>query len=52
MENQNIINLLDSTTNQPTECRTKNWGESNIDARGTHNTNSQIEFITSVLRSS
>ena len=52
MENQKIINLLDSTTNQPTERRTKNWGESNNDARGTHNTNSQIEFITSVLQSS
>ena len=52
MEYQKIINLLDNTPNQPTKYRTKNWVEINDDPRGTHNTNSQIKFITSMLRAS
>ena len=52
MEYQKIINLLDNTQNQPTNCRTKNWVEINDDARGTYNTNSQIRFKTSMLKSS
>ena len=44
MEYQKIINLLDNTPNQPTKFRSKNWVEINDDARGTHNTNSQIKF--------
>ena len=44
MEYQKIINLLDNTSNQPTKFRSKNWVEINDDARGTHNTNSQIKF--------
>ena len=44
MEYQKIINLLDNTLNQPTKFRSKNWVEINDDARGTHNTNSQIKF--------
>ena len=52
MECQKIINLLDNTPNQPTKFRTKNWVEINDDSRGTYNTNSQIKFKTSMLKSS
>ena len=52
MEYQKIINLLDNTPNQPTKFRTKNCVEINDDAGGTYNTNSQIKFKTSMLRSS
>ena len=52
MEYQKIINLLDNTPNQPTKFRTKTWVEINDDSRGTYNTNSQIKFKASVLRSS
>ena len=52
MEYQKIINLLENTPSQPTKFRTKNWAETNNDSRGTYNTNSQVEFKTSVLRSS
>ena len=51
MEYQKIINLLDNTPNQPTKFRTKIWVEINDDARGTYNTNSQIKFKTSLLKS-
>ena len=51
MEYQKIINLLDNTPNQPTKFRTKNWVEINDESRGTYNTNSQITFKTSMLRS-
>ena len=51
MEYQKVINLLDSTPNQPTKCRTKNWVEINDDSNGKYNTNSQIKFETSMLRS-
>ena len=52
MECQKIINLLDNTPNQANKFSTKNWVEINDDARGTYNTNSQIKFKTSVLKSS
>ena len=52
MEYQKIINLLDNTPNQPTKFRTKNWVEINDESRGTHNTNNQISFKTSMLRTS
>ena len=52
MEYEKIINLLENTPNQPTKFRTKNWVEINDDSRGTYNTNSQIRFETSMLRSS
>ena len=51
MEYQKVINLLDNTPNQPTKCRTKNWVEINDDSDGKYNTNSQIKFKTSMLRS-
>ena len=47
-----MINLLDNRPNQPSKFRTKNWIEINDDARRTYNTNSQIKFITSMLKSS
>ena len=46
-----MINLLDNAPNQPTKFRTKNWVEINDDSRGMYNTNSQIKFKTSILRS-
>ena len=44
--------LLDNKPNRPSKFRTKNWVEINDDARGTYNTNSQIKFKTTVLKSS
>ena len=46
-----MINLLYNTTNQPTKFRTKYWVEINDEERGTYNTNSQIKFTISMLRS-
>ena len=51
MEYQKIINLLDNIPNQPTKFRTKNLVGIYDDSCGTHNTNSQIKFKTSMLRS-
>ena len=52
MEYQKTINLLENTSNQSTEFRTKNRVEMNNDLRVTYNTNSQIKFRTLMLRSS
>ena len=52
MEYQKVINLLENTPNQPTKFRRKTWVEINDDSRETYNTNSQIKFKTSILRSS
>ena len=49
------INLLDNTPNQPSKFKTKNrveWVGINDEAGGTYNTNSQIRFETSMLKSS
>ena len=51
-EYQEIINLLNNKLNQPTKFNTKNWVEINDESRRTYNTNSQIIFKTSMLRSS
>ena len=51
MEYQKIINLLDNTPNQPTKIRTEILVEINDESLGTCNTNSQIRFTTSMLRS-
>ena len=52
MEYQKITNLLDNTSNQPFQFRTRDCVEINDDdARGTYNTNSQIKFKTSMLNS-
>ena len=50
MEYQKLINLLNNTQNQPTEFWTKNWVEINDESCGTYNTNNQIRFKTSMLR--
>ena len=52
MEYEKITNLLDNTPNQQSKLRTKKWVEINDDSRGTYNTNNQIEFKTSTLKSS
>ena len=52
MEYQKTINLLNNTSNQPSKIRTKKWAEINDDSRGTYNTNSQIKFKTTMLKSS
>ena len=48
MEYQQIINLLDNTTNQPNKFRTKSWVERKDYVRGTYS----IKLKTSALRSS
>ena len=52
MEYPKIINLLDNTLNQPSKFRTKNWVDINDDDSGTYNTNSQIQFKLSIVKSS
>ena len=52
MEYQKIANLLDNASNQPSKFRTKNWVEINDKSRGTYSVNRQINFKTSMLRSS
>ena len=42
--------MLDSTSDQTSKFSTKNWAEIIDDARGTYNTNSQIEFKTTMLK--
>ena len=50
MEYQEIANLLDSASNQPSKCRTRNWIEINDESRGTY-TGNDIRFKTTMLRS-
>ena len=52
MEYQKIMNLLDNTSNQTSKFRTKNWIEINDQSRGAYNTNSDIRFKTTMLKSS
>ena len=52
MEYQKIINLIDNTLNQHSKFRTKKRVAINNDVRGMYNTNSQIKFKTSILKSS
>ena len=47
-----IINILDNDVTQPSKFRIKNWVEINDGACGTYNTNSQIKFKTTALKSS
>ena len=51
MEHQKIINLLDSTQNEPSKSRTRNWVEVNDQSRGTYNASNQIKFKTSMIKS-
>ena len=52
MEYQKIINLLDNISNQLSKFRTRNWTEINDQSRGVSNTNSDIRFKTTMLKSS
>ena len=52
MEYQEIANLLDDASSQPSKFKTKNWVEINDESRGTYNVNSQIKFKTTMLKSS
>ena len=52
MEYQKISNLIDDALNQPSKFKTKNWIEVNDESRGTCNTDSQIKFKTTMLKSS
>ena len=52
MEYQKIINLLDNTPNHLSKFRTKNWIEINDQSRGMYNTNSDIRFKATMLKSS
>ena len=53
MEYQKIANLMDDNTlNQPSKFRTRNWIEINDESRVAYNVNSQIQFKTTVLKSS
>ena len=50
MEYQNIANLLDTESNQPSRFRTRNWVEINDKSRGTFTSNDS-KFKTTMLRS-
>ena len=52
MDYQKIANLLDNASNQPSKFRTKNWVEINDESRGTYSVNKQVNFKTSMPRSS
>ena len=52
MEYQNIANLIDNTSNQPSKFKTRNWVEINDESKGAYNVNSQIKFKTTILKSS
>ena len=52
MEYQNIANLIDDASNQPSKFRTRNWVEINDESRGAYNVSSQIKFKTTMLKSS
>ena len=51
IEYQKIINLIDNIPNQPSKVTTKNRVEINDNFRGNYNTNSQIKFMTIMLKS-
>ena len=50
MEYQQIANLIDDASSQPSKFRTKNWVEINDESRGTCNVNSQVKFKTTMLK--
>ena len=51
MEYQNITNLLGNTSDKVPRFITKKWIEVHDQSGGTYNTNKQIRFKTSILRS-
>ena len=50
MEYHKIANLLESTSDNLSKYRTRNWVEINDDSRGTY-TNADIKFKTTMLKS-
>ena len=52
MEYQKILSLLDNTPDQPSKFRTKNWVETNDESKQSYNTDNDIKFKTTMLRSS
>ena len=44
--------MLDNASNQPSKFRTKNWIEMNDQSNGVYNTNKDIRFKTTMLKSS
>ena len=52
MEYQKIENLIDDVSNQQSKFTTKNWVEINDESRGACNSNNQIKFKTTMLKSS
>ena len=52
MEYQRIMHLIDNTPNQLIKFKARNWVEINDDARGTYNTNNQLNMKASTLKSS
>ena len=50
MKYQNIANLIDDTSNQPSKFKARNWVEINDESRGIYNVNSQIKFETTMLK--
>ena len=50
MEYQKIANLLESTSDNLSKFRTRNWVERNNDSSGTY-TNADIKFKTTMLKS-
>ena len=51
MEYQKITNLLDNISDKLPRCSTKKWKEVHYQFGETYNTNKQIRFKTSMLRS-
>ena len=51
MEYQKIVNLLDSSSNQPSKFGTKNWVKINDEAKESYNAISDIRFKTTMLMS-
>ena len=51
MECQRVINLIDNTSNKPSNFTTKNSVKISDKSKETYNTNSQIKFKTKMLKS-
>ena len=52
MEYQKIVNLLHNTPDQPCKSKEKNWVEINYESRVIYNTNRQVKFKPTKLKSS
>ena len=52
MQYHRMINFLENTNNLSYKFQTKVWDETINDSQGTYNTNSQIKFETTILKSS